>query len=123
MIYYTKLASPAGELLLVSDGKDWTSRTPDVEFPHIQRIYDLCDAKANVENAHFADEGHDYGPSKRKAMYAFLAKHFKLPAEDIDESKITVRPREELLVFSNDHPRPEAALTDADQIIAQLDRH
>jgi hypothetical protein len=110
-------------LLLVSDGKDWTSRTPQVEFPHIQRIYDLCGAKTNVENAHFADEGHDYGPSKRQAMYAFVAKHFKLNGGDSDESKITVRPREELLVFTPDRPRPAYALTDAEQINAQLDRH
>jgi dienelactone hydrolase len=110
-------------LLLVSCGKDWTSGTPKVEFPHIQRIYDLCGAKANVENAHFANEGHDYGPSKRKAMYAFVAKHFKLTADDFDESKIIVHPREELRVFTSDHPRPDYAQTDAEQINAQLDRH
>ena len=109
-------------LLIVSDGKDWTSRTPQVEFPHIQRIYDLCGANANVENAHFADEGHDYGPSKRKAMYSFVAKHFKLAVNEFDESKVTVRPREELLVFTADHPRPDYARIDAEQINAQLDR-
>ena len=49
-----------GRLLLVSDGDDWTRQTPKVEFPHLQRIYQLTGAPDNVENAHFADEGHDY---------------------------------------------------------------
>ncbi len=85
--------------LVISDGDDWTANVPKVEFPYMQRVYRLCGAEANVENAHFADEGHDYGPSKRKAMYAFVAKHFNLDLErienaagEIDESFVTVHP-------------------------------
>ena len=97
--------------------------------PH-QADLPLCEAEDEVENAHFADEGHDYGPSKRHAAYRFLAKHFNLDlaniensAGEIDESFVTVRPRAELEVFPQDRLRPPYALTDAEQVIALLDRH
>ncbi len=71
------LAAPK-PLLLVSVGGDWTHNVPKVEYPHVKRIYEFFDADDKVENAHFADEQHDYGPSKRKAVYPFMAKHLGL---------------------------------------------
>jgi dienelactone hydrolase len=116
-------------LLVISCGADWTKNVPDVEYPYMKRIYELMGAANNVENAHFADEQHDYGPSKREAMYRFLAKHLKLDLSrisdtsgKIDESFITVHDRGDLLVFSPEHPRPDYALLDAEQIVGQLDR-
>ncbi len=110
------LAAPR-PLLLISDGGDWTSNVPNVEFPHIQKIYALYDRKNQVENAHFADEKHDYGPSKRKAMYPFLARYLKLDlskATDksgvIDEKLVKVLPRTDLEVFNAAHPRPASAV-------------
>lgn len=104
-------------MLIVSDGGDWTLNTPNVEFPHIQRIYSFFDAKNRAENAHFADEGHDYGPSKRAAAARFLAKHFDLDikkiensAGEIDESFVTVLPEDELRVFDAEHLRPDYAI-------------
>jgi uncharacterized protein len=115
--------------LIISDGGDWTAHVPESEFPYLQRVYRLCGAEGNVENAHFADEGHDYGPSKRKAMYAFLAKHLKLDlgriqngAGEIDESFFKPRSSEELAVFNEANQRPEHAVMDADAIVALLDR-
>lgn len=115
-------------LLIVSDGDDWTSNTPEVEFPHIRRIYSFFNAEDNVENAHFADEVHDYGPSKRAAAYRFLAKHFGLDlkriensAGEIDESFVTVLPEDELRVFDAEHPRPDYAI-DCEQAIGLLNK-
>ena len=95
----------------------------------MQRVYELMGAKDNVENAHFADEEHDYGPSKREAMYKFLAKHLKLDLSrisnssgKIDESFVKVRPRDELLVFPADRPRPPHAARDASEVFAQFER-
>jgi hypothetical protein len=116
-------------LLLISDGEDWTKDVPNMEFPYLQRIYGLFDAKENVENAHFADEGHDYGPSKRHAAYRFLAKHLGLDlsriADDsgaINEDFVTVHPRENLLVFPQNRPRPDYANMDAEAVIGLLDQ-
>ena len=106
------LAAPRPQLL-ISDGKDWTKNTPEVEFPHIRNVYRLYDAQDKVEYAHFPDEGHDYGLSKRLAAYKFLAKHLGLainkvskPDGLIDESFVVINKNEDLYVFDNEHPRP-----------------
>ena len=93
-------------MLLVSDGGDWTSNTPDVEFPYIRGVYELYNKTDRVENVHLPDEDHDYGFSKRAAAYRFLATHLNLEFSDIldekgniDESFIEILPVYKLLVF------------------------
>jgi dienelactone hydrolase len=106
------LAAPR-PMLIISDGKDWTKNTPEVEYPYIRKIYSLYGATKQVENMHFPNEGHDYGYSKRKAAYAFLAKHLNLSISsiknkkgEIDESFVTLQNPEDLHVFDYLHPRP-----------------
>ena len=83
-------------LLLVSDGGDWTSTTPTLELPFIQRIFSFYDAPQNVRNVHLPDERHDFGPNKRQAVYDFFADVFRLDRSMIDESKVTIQPEEAL---------------------------
>ena len=103
-------------LMLVSDGGDWTSNVPRVEYPYIQKVYALYDAENKVENVHFPSELHDYGPSKRFAVYNFFAHHLdlnigKLPYNNgFDESFIEILPKEELKVFTSENPIPANAL-------------
>ena len=102
-------------LLIISDGKDWTTAVPTLEFPFIRRTFAFYGKESLVENAHFPEEGHDYGPSKRQAAYAFLAKHLKLnkPVGGFDESKITIEKKEALYVFGpNGESFPKNAVND-----------
>jgi hypothetical protein len=93
-------------LLAITDGKDWSSTVPTLEYPFLQRTYGFYGAENQVENAHFSAEGHDYGFSKRKAMYEFVAKHFGLNANvlkdvsgEFDESKVTIEKEPQMYVF------------------------
>lgn len=117
------MAAPKPQLI-ISDGKDWTSEVPKLEFPFIQRIYDFYDKKDLVENVHFPKEGHDYGLSKRLAMYPFMAKYLELDLSkfqnkngEIDESTCIIEPYEKLFVFGNKEENlPTNALKDIDKL-------
>jgi len=74
-------------MLIISDGKDWTTYVPDVEYPFLQKVYAFYERTANVANAHLATEGHDYGPSKRAAMYRFVAEHLKLNLAAVQDAQ------------------------------------
>jgi hypothetical protein len=111
------LAAPR-PLLLVSVGGDWTKNTPNVEFPYIRNIYQLYGDTANVDNSHFADEGHGYQLSKRQAMYPFMVRHLGLDSAGIldsktgvfDESKTALESPDQMRVFDQEHPLPKQAL-------------
>lgn len=83
-------------LLLVSDGGDWTSTNPEMEYPFIQRIFGFYDAKDKVRNIHLPNERHDFGPNKRQAVYDFFIDVFGLDRSMLDESKIEIEPDEAL---------------------------
>jgi hypothetical protein len=114
-------------MLLISDGGDWTKNTPLVEFPFMQNVYGLYGKRGLVENVHLPDEKHDYGPSKRKAMYAFMAKHLHLDIKsvsdqqgNVDEGPVKVLDQKDLTVFDAQHPRPANAVIGDEAVMVLL---
>jgi len=99
------MAAPRPQLV-ISDGHDWTDHMPEHDFPYLQHMYGYYGVTANVENVHLPSDVHDYGLSKRRPMYRFMAKHLGLNINaiagkdgDIDESTCTVEPDSALYVF------------------------
>lgn len=102
-------------MIIVSDGGDWTKNTPSIEFPYIRRVYEAYHAEDRVSNAHFQDEGHDYGYSKRAAVYAFFTRYLGMDDSMVkkgtgyNEDFVANIPKEELMVFKKS-PLPASAL-------------
>ncbi|MDG1893337.1 MAG: hypothetical protein P8J37_00355 [Fuerstiella sp.] len=81
---------------------------------------------------HLPDEAHDFGASKRKAVYDFFARHLRLTPNEFsapekltnarykalpeDLTRIHIEPPERMQVFSVDHPRPTNAVQGRDDI-------
>jgi hypothetical protein len=116
-------------MLVISDGKDWTANVPEQEFPFIQRTYGFYGKTNLVKNAHFPNEGHDYGLSKRLAMYEFMAEYLGLDINvvknkegKIDESKCTIEEYPAMYVFGkNGELLPSNALKNFDQLSKVLE--
>lgn len=99
------MAAPHPQLL-ISDGHDWTRYMPEHDFPYLQKVYGYFGAKQLVSNVHLPKESHDYGPSKRQALYRFVSKYFHLPLTRIeskrgliDESFVHIEPKEAMYAF------------------------
>lgn len=91
-------------VLTVSDGGDWTASYPELEYPFLRRIWGFYGAEDRVRNVHLPDERHDYGPSKRRAVYEFFAETLGLDLAQADESCVELQPEEALRSFADALP-------------------
>jgi dienelactone hydrolase len=116
-------------MIIVSDGGDWTKNTPNVEYPYIKKVYAAYRAEDRVANAHFANEGHDYGYSKRAAVYRFITSFLKLDDKNVasndgyKEDFVTILSKEELFVFDKNVQRPTNLLQGDEAVMKYLNIH
>ena len=115
-------------LLMVSDGGDWTKNTPAVEYPYVQKVYAVYNAEGRVSNAHFQNEGHDYGYSKRAAVYGFFTRYLGLndtvvrKGDGYNEEFVSLVPKETLMVFPKS-PLPVNSLQGDEAVMTYLGIH
>ena len=105
-------------LLIVTVGGDSTRYFPDVESPYVEGIFRLYGAEARFRNVHLADEGHDFGMNKRKAVYNFFAEHLgldRIPLADTTPFRypedVEFETSESLLVWNSVIRRPAGPMT------------
>src|SRR5690606_31169759 len=121
------LAAPR-PMLVVSDGADWTQHVPRIEFPFLQEVYRLVGAPGRVANVHLAEEGHDYGPGKRAAVYPFFGDTLGLDVTALrdangayDEARVTIEPAAVMRTFPGESSLPPGALRDPADVGRVLD--
>jgi len=97
--------------LLVSATGDWTVNLPTREFPAVQRIYALLDAKSNVEWRQF-DSPHNYHQDSREAVYEFFGKRILGASESAHFAERASRPDQlSALLYLWGRPLPEGAVS------------
>ena len=114
-------ASPRPQLL-ISVGNDKTRNFSEFGFPFIKQVYERHNCGKRVENVHFASEGHDFGPSKRREVYRFFARHLELEPLEETLQEIEIEAHEQMAVFEKDHPLPEYAAKGSEQIKEAFER-
>ncbi|MBI3829226.1 MAG: acetylxylan esterase [Planctomycetes bacterium] len=122
------LAAPRPQFIISCTG-DWTSNTPQVEFPAVRRIYALYGkpAAARIENYH-QHAAHNYNRKSREALYGWLGRIWfgiKDPAY-ATERDFTVESLDSLRVFPDRKPpagKDEASLIQylKDRALAWID--
>jgi hypothetical protein len=117
-----QLLISCGLLAEGSEEKDPTHDFPATGFPFIQEVYRRAGFPDRVKNVHLADEAHDFGPTKRKAAYAFFAEALQLERVDEDLEALTIELPETLEVFNAAHPLPENALHGSAAIAEAFER-
>lgn len=109
-IEWAAAVAPRAQLIISVGAPDPTQDFPELGFPFIQHVYEIHKRGEQAELLHLATEKHDFGPSKRNAVYAFFAKHLQMPPRPEVTATITIEPPEVMEVFSETHPHPARAV-------------
>jgi len=108
--------------LIISVGLDQTADFPPVCYPLIRQAYAALGATDNVKNVHLANERHDFGPSKRAAVYRFFARYLNLPDPPEDLSRIAIEEPSQMEVFNKSHPLPPGSISGSAAVAKALVR-
>jgi hypothetical protein len=92
----------------MTTAKDWTIEMPTKGFPELQKHWAMMGAPDNVRLWAHSEFAHNYNIVTREHIYGFFNEHFKLglPADRLKERDYEPLTREQLTVWSAEHPQP-----------------
>jgi hypothetical protein len=106
--------------LAMSGADDWTIDIESKGLPELTRVWSLYNKSELVKAKCYPQFGHNYNEVSRKMMYGWMNQHLGLgQTEPIEERDFTPLTKEEMTVFTAEHPRPEDAAV-AERLRAQL---
>ncbi|MBI3468174.1 MAG: acetylxylan esterase [Planctomycetes bacterium] len=117
-----QLIISCGLLAAGRDQKDPTHNFPAVGLPFIEQVYGLMGRPEHLQSLHLEAESHDFGPSKRQAVYTFFAKHLGLKPLKEDPTTIPIEPPGTLEVFNDAHPLPPHAARGSREVTEAFER-
>ena len=92
---YAMCIAPRPMFLAASDG-DWTAHSREVEFPAVQRVYDLYGAGGHLETF-YRSAPHCYDKPTREHVYDFFCRVFGLDNPHQEEIDFEIDPRSLLI--------------------------
>jgi dienelactone hydrolase len=121
-------AAPRPLLLIAATG-DWTKTVPTLEAPVLQQAYTALDVAERFRAVQF-QAPHNYNQDSREAVYAWMARWLQNghDAQKTEEPPVPPVKREELVVWTPEHPLPSNAVDSEklrgllrERVMAQLD--
>ncbi len=103
-------------LLLVAATGDWTKNVPTLEAPVVQQAYKALEVPERFRAVQF-EAPHNYNKDSRETVYAWMARWLQNghDAKRLEEPPVPPVKREELAVWTPEHPLPAGAV-DADKV-------
>ena len=103
-IEFAALFAPKPMAMTTAD--DWTKEMPTKGFPDLAQHWANLGAPNNVKLFANPQFPHNYNRVSRLAMYGFFNEHLHLGRTQIDEPDFQPLSRDELTVWTTDHPAP-----------------
>jgi uncharacterized protein (DUF1697 family) len=99
-------AAAAPRPLGMTTADDWTVDFDKKGFPELKALYDRI-GKPDQVSALFATQfKHNYNQVSRAEMYLFMKRHLKLGSALVEERDFVLSSKEELTVWTAEHPAP-----------------
>jgi hypothetical protein len=99
-------AAAAPRPLGITAADDWTIEIETKGFPDLKTLYTRIGEPDNVQALFATQFKHNYNQVSRAEMYLFMKRHLKLGNANVQERDFVFSPKEELTVWTAEHPAP-----------------